>query len=389
MDLIRRNTIIFDLRDVPQLSILGQHVWLINELEIPLEKIDVVDYNMYKKFGVVKFVDEASFEAFKGRFNAMEVPLTDEEGGKHNIRYRINNDRSKRIRITQLTTCESMGEIKNFFEKYGKILNCEWEKNRVKIGDKILETRREVLRMDMEMAKEIPSFIKYKGATLMVTYYGQIKTCAICTKAGHKAKECPTKGKPLAENQIKTGSYAAIAAKKTEWNQKGKRATATTLLDYIIPQKNKFIELSEDSEDDTNETEEEIQKKNYSGKPKNAKIIKISSPRSERRNRQLKEVEEPEKIEGKNSNDSEEGSDEEKETREIERNKTNEGEEKQTELANEDETNADVFEAPTPNLCKSQPESTTERECTLIRGMYPKSVIEDSDEKDLNSSHSN
>ena len=139
MDLIRRNTIIFDLRDVPQLSILGQHVWLINELEIPLEKIDVVDYNMYKKFGVVKFVDEASFEAFKERYNAMEVPLTDENGGKHNIRYRINDDRSKRIRITQLTTCESMGEIKSFFAQYGKILNCEWEKNRVKLEIKFLK----------------------------------------------------------------------------------------------------------------------------------------------------------------------------------------------------------------------------------------------------------
>ena len=104
MELIRRNTIIFDLRDVPQLGFLAQHAWLINELEIPFEKIDVVDYNMYKKYGVVKFVDEVSFEAFKERYSTMEIPLTERDGGKHNIRYRINNDRSKRIRITQLTT---------------------------------------------------------------------------------------------------------------------------------------------------------------------------------------------------------------------------------------------------------------------------------------------
>ena len=116
--------------------------------------------------------------------------------------------------------------------------------------------------MDMEMAKEITSFIKYKGATLMVTYYGQIKTCTICTKAGHKANECPTKGKPIAENQLKTGYTAAMAANKTEWTLKDKRAVATTLLVYIVPQKNKFMELSEDSdEEDTNKTEAETQKK--------------------------------------------------------------------------------------------------------------------------------
>ena len=144
-----------------------------------MEKIDVVDYNFYKKIGVLKFMDEASFENFKEKFNNMSVPLTDEKGETHKINYRINNDRSKRIRISQLTTCENMEDIKRYFEQFGKVKSCEWEKNIIEMGEKTFETRREILRMDIEMANEIPTFIKYKGVNLMVTYYGQIKTCAV------------------------------------------------------------------------------------------------------------------------------------------------------------------------------------------------------------------
>ena len=67
----------------------------------------------------------------------------------------------------------------------------------------------------------------------------------------------------------------------------------------------------------------------------------------------------------------------------------NSNEKETTKPENEDETNADVFEAPTPNLCKSPMEIATEGECTLIRGMYPKSLLEDPDEQSMNSSSSN
>ena len=384
MELIRRNTIIFDLREAPQLSILAQHNWLVNELEIPMEKLDVVDYNFYKKIGILKFMDEASFENFKEKFNNMNVPLTDEKGETHKINYKTNNDKSKRIRISQLTTCENMEEIKKYFEQFGKVKNCEWEKNKIKMGEKTFETRRGILRMDIEMANEIPSFIKYKGVTLMVTYYGQIKTCAVCSKAGHMAKECPSKAKPIIQKPTNP-SYAEITENKNEWITKGKRGPMITMQEYILPQKNKLIELSDDTEegeDDTDIEKESKKPKSKLKKQKNAKKIKISSPRSETRRRIINESEESETINEKNAN--------ELENKNAEENKTKNSNEKETtKPENEDETNADVFEAPTPNLCKSPMETATEGEYTLIRGMYPKSLLDDPDEQSMNSSFSN
>lgn len=49
--------------------------------------------------------------------------------------------------------------------------------------------------MVKHIKKPIPSFLKVGGFSLPARYRGQEKTCKICEKTGHFARDCPTKGR--------------------------------------------------------------------------------------------------------------------------------------------------------------------------------------------------
>lgn len=81
--------------------------------------------------------------------------------------------------------------------------------------------------------------------------------------------ECPSRANPIIKKPTNP-SYSAIAANKNEWITKGKRGPMTTMQEYIVPQKNKFTELSDDTEEGEDDTDIEKESK----KPKSKKKTK-------------------------------------------------------------------------------------------------------------------
>ena len=67
----------------------------------------------------------------------------------------------------------------------------------VPISDEhIKETHKQVMIFEIEIEKDIPSFIYFEGEKLQINYQGQPQTCSVYQSLSHRAGECPTRRHP-------------------------------------------------------------------------------------------------------------------------------------------------------------------------------------------------
>ena len=82
--------------------------------------------------------------------------------------------------------------VANFLGKFGNVKNVSYE-HWTNVPDVSTGTR----LVKMIVTKEIPRFVFIRGIRCKVWYRDQPLTCDICSKGGHKASDCPDKGKCL------------------------------------------------------------------------------------------------------------------------------------------------------------------------------------------------
>ena len=64
------------------------------------------------------------------------------------------------------------------------------------LDEYIKGTHRQIMVIEMELERDIPSFIYFEGEKLQINYLGQPQTYSLCQSPAHRAGDCPTHRAP-------------------------------------------------------------------------------------------------------------------------------------------------------------------------------------------------
>ena len=86
---------------------------------------------------------------------------------------------------------------------FGNAISCKWDKTTPNMNEIITGSHKQIIIIEIELERDIPSFIEYEGERLIVNYMDQPPTCAICHSTAHEVGECPRRRTPVNQNYDK------------------------------------------------------------------------------------------------------------------------------------------------------------------------------------------
>ena len=101
-------------------------------------------------------------------------------------------DPTIRVFVTQLPLGISSDQIRFVLDHYGEVLTVQ-QVTKFMFGKRIDTGNRVVIFKKLH--KDILFYLLVRGWKAFIMYAGQPKTCRICEKTGHFAKDCPSKSK--------------------------------------------------------------------------------------------------------------------------------------------------------------------------------------------------
>ncbi len=221
MDRIEReNTAFFDFSPIgkpPDIKLLR---W-INELGVKIEELKTSQYYQNTNQWVIKFYRKEIFTGFADKY-VEGADYVDPDGKKHRIFINFSGSNRKVVRIRYVPDEVNLRQLEKTVEQYGRVILTEREKNTI-------GTFSEVVKIRMEVMEDIPSFINFLGLKLLVTYFGQPKSCRICNSRNHIATTCDKKKSPNLAPPPPTPTASLTPPVLTEPIEKNNESTAPTL----------------------------------------------------------------------------------------------------------------------------------------------------------------
>lgn len=280
MTILRFNTFFFDFRNVPPPTDLDCHRWL-RGLGVKNGDAEVISYSKYRKRITLKLFQSEKFQTLASIFSEKTLYYI-KDGEQYPISFFMCNGKKKTIKISEVPAEIDMEKFIHFFSNYGRVLNRKWD-DLLPDSDQFLEgAHKDILIIEAELDKDIPSFIFFEGEKLQVNYLGQPQTCSICQSPSHRAGDCPIR-RPLNTSPVYDRNFPRIEENITSHSQANQPGTSfwttpkpskqsrpqQTPYQPVCPIKNKFQQLSDStdlSDEDAMELDEPA-KNTYQNKP--------------------------------------------------------------------------------------------------------------------------
>jgi hypothetical protein len=208
----RERTVFFLFRDFDlNPAELEIHRWL-RSLGVKDEDVSIIDYHFHLKQVVVKFASQEIFDSFLLK-HSIEA-IFERNGLRYSIPLEIAGSTRRTVKIKFVPDEMNTGIIQAALEQYGMVGKIEREFPEVRNPD-MLNAKRERLLVDMNLNKNIPSFITVMGMKLSVSYFGQIKTCSKCDSPNHDARDCK-----IGKKSYSQAAYEPEVAQREETTNK-------------------------------------------------------------------------------------------------------------------------------------------------------------------------
>lgn len=191
----RINTITMDFKKVKKKpSHMHLHMWVRNNLKLSEDQIIGIQYNHLKSVVYLKLTSNIMVKKLLNQHGEI-MKYTSEEGTEFEI-FLSEESEEKIVRVFDFPFELDNNKIKNKLENYGIVKSI---RNEYYKGDGLFKVDTGIRTAIMLIRKNIPSYLSIEGASSLVTYKDQIRTCMICDEPGHERKECPK----LINNRIK------------------------------------------------------------------------------------------------------------------------------------------------------------------------------------------
>ena len=119
-----------------------------------------------------------------------------------NFPFPSSNGKKKIVKVRDIPAECNIEKFLRFFKQYGIVLRHKWEEFNEVNQDFIKGAHKEVMIIEAEIEKDIPSFIYFEGEKLQITYQGQPQTCSMCQAHTHRAGDYPTRRIPNYEQNF-------------------------------------------------------------------------------------------------------------------------------------------------------------------------------------------
>lgn len=301
MTIIRFNTILINLRNLPRIpAYLEIHDWLINNFGITVGTLRVIDISGLRKRLTLKFKEADAYYTFIKKLRHVEIEY-EQDGQPFYLPYITLNGRNKEVYVKELPEEADLEKLMGYIQEYGLIKEYRWEQSLNDALPQDLGAHKQILKISMELNKDIPQNVNFEGERLMINYIGQPVQCFLCKKEGHMGRECPEK---IQKDEIYNKEFPTIGEKAEKWVHPKKISKPVKIIDPI--QSSSDSSNDEDSETDSsdsspsrNSNQPIPQNRNEKKKTKKVKVVdKETKDRIGKRNRnsQSPENDQPKKI---------------------------------------------------------------------------------------------
>jgi hypothetical protein len=206
----RKNTVVctFD-RTAPHLSAYEVHLWIRDELRLPLPEIYLIQLDGLKRSVYIKLKDQAAVDNLL-RATTGKVQCKHSNGEVSYVQLDSAGMGHKRIRVAYLPHDTPDEVLTTALIPYGRV----WEvHNESWTGDYVYHVPSGVTYVTMTLTRHVPSTLFIPDERVLLTYEGQPATCYVCSEIGHISTECPSRHtRTQAHRLTHPMTYAAIVA---------------------------------------------------------------------------------------------------------------------------------------------------------------------------------
>ena len=163
MTIVRLNTFYFDFRNAPTPLEIDIHKWFRSQ-GVKDGEAEVINHGNYRKRVALKLRQSETFIKLLDRFSERGVTYC-KDAILYEIPYFAINLRKSLPR--------PISPSLSLFSQYGKILSNKWDETNHTLDEYIKATHRQTMVIEMELERNIPSFIYIEGEKLKINYLGQ------------------------------------------------------------------------------------------------------------------------------------------------------------------------------------------------------------------------
>jgi hypothetical protein len=204
----RQNTIVcsFDMRS-PKISARNIHDWLHEKMQLPTDKVSMIQFDITKRKVYIKLVDEETIRDTLQKTNG-QLDYKHDNGEISMVQIERAGLGVKRVRVANLQPEVPVRLLREAMSPYGEVRSVTeetWSKAYrypVSNGIRVVE---------IELKKHIPSHMMLVGNRMLLSYEGQPLTCYGCNQPGHQYNICPNRRQAnTSGHPVSTQSWANI-----------------------------------------------------------------------------------------------------------------------------------------------------------------------------------
>jgi hypothetical protein len=206
----RKNEVVctFDLT-APRLSAYEVHIWIRDELRLPLQDVYLVQLDGHKRSVYIKLQDQAAVDNLLRATNG-NVQCKHSNGEVSYVQLDSAGMGRRRIRVAYLPHDIPDEVLTSALIPYGRV----WEVNHESwTGNYVYHVPSGVRYVTMTLTKHVPSTLFIANERVLLTYEGQPATCYVCSAIGHISSACPSRRtRTQAHRLTNPMTYADIVA---------------------------------------------------------------------------------------------------------------------------------------------------------------------------------